>query len=123
MSFSTRRFPYSLIVHCRTSQCPQGHDVFLHGGLSEWTVKADACRNARKGMMSFSTRRSNATAASDDRRNARKGMMSFSTMSLKAGGYQKQCGRNARKGMMSFSTSDYDWILPIRTVVAMPARA
>ena len=44
------------------------------------------CRNARKGMMSFSTGVDSSGNAfeTDDRRNARKGMMSFSTLVAQA---------------------------------------
>ena len=38
------------------SQCPQGHDVFLHSLRDRQGSKRLVCRNARKGMMSFSTR-------------------------------------------------------------------
>ena len=54
MSFSTRGPPNPIREVCYGSQCPQGHDVFLHGNEMSRYLN-NSRRNARKGMMSFST--------------------------------------------------------------------
>ena len=79
---------------------------FSTRGIPAIGSRANMSRNARKGMMSFSTRieMSNVLVVRYASRNARKGMMSFSTIHMERDCHVPFSSRNARKGMMSFST-------------------